>query len=380
MAGAAIEVTEERREAVSRLLGRSADRCRSVVIVGRPTETNRALTEAFARHGERSWIESPAAAPSLVKGDLALARLDVQPTLDGIEPGLWQLWRLERQGVQLLNSPLALFAAHDKLTTALLLGKAGVEQPRTAHVRAVSLPSFPPPYVVKPRFGSWGRDVYLCRDEDELRSRLERLRYRGWFRRQGALVQSLVEPTGRDLRVVVAGGRVVGAVERLAQAGEWRTNVALGAVRRRVNPPLAARVLALRAAAALGLDLAGVDIASDETGRSHVLEVNGAVDFNPTYADDVFATAAAALLARAAARSGDDVEAEHHPALVMLGDVAMSHPAAGVRHVEEDVDGLAGAHEHRVLPDQVRLDDVVAREDQEAAGAVDVERVRHRMV
>jgi glutathione synthase/RimK-type ligase-like ATP-grasp enzyme len=115
-------------------------------------------------------------------------------------------------------------------------------------------------------------------------------------------VQSLVEPTGRDLRIVVAGARVVGAVERRALPGEWRTNVALGAVRGRVIPPPAMRALALRAVAALQIDFAGVDIARDENGRSYVLEVNGAVDFNLTYADDIFASVAAALLERAADR------------------------------------------------------------------------------
>jgi RimK family alpha-L-glutamate ligase len=302
MTVADLELTIERHESVAARSRQPAARHRSLVILGKPTETNRALVAAFAEHGERVRIAPAATPPCLGPGDLALARLDVLPTLDGIEPGLWRLPRLERQGAQLLNSPLALFAAHDKLSTALLLGRAGVDQPRTAHIREVRVPSFPPPYVVKPRFGSWGRDVYSCRDEDELRARLERLGRRRWFRRHGALVQALVEPTGRDLRVVVAGGRVVGAVERRALPGEWRTNTALGALRAPVNAPPAARALALRAVVALGLDLAGVDIARDTCGRSYVLEVNGAVDFNDAYGDDVFATAAAALLERAAAR------------------------------------------------------------------------------
>src|SRR5262245_52296642 len=282
---------------------RRKDRCRSVVVLGKPTETNCALAAALAGLGERVRL-GRGAMPRLGNGDVVISRLDVLPTLDGIEPGLWELDRFEQLGVRVVNRPRALLAAHDKLLTALLLGGAGVEHPPTAHVRDGSISIVPAPCVVKPRFGSWGRDVYLCRDEGELRTRLDLLARRGWFRRHGALVQSLVEPTGRDLRVVVAGGRIVGAVERRARAGEWRTNVALGAVRRRVSAQPEARALALRAVAALGLDVAGVDIATDESGRNSVLEVNGAVDFNATYADDVFTTVAAALLEQAEG-SGD---------------------------------------------------------------------------
>ena len=152
------------------------------------------------------------------------------------------------------------------------------------------------------RFGSWGQEVYLCHDEDELRARLARLRDERWFRGQGALVQSLVAPTGRDLRVVVAAGCVVGAIERRALPGEWRSNVSLGAVRQRVEAPLPAQSLVIRAVTALGLDLAGVDIVTGPAGRMIVLEINGAVDFTAAYGDDVFAAAAGALLARAAVR------------------------------------------------------------------------------
>jgi RimK family alpha-L-glutamate ligase len=275
---------------------------RSVAVLGKPTETNCALVAALADLGHRARLVSTSPFPSFAPGDVVIARADVLPTLDGVEPELWRLSRLERQGVHVLNRPDALLAAHDKLSTALFLGRAGVAQPRTAHIRDVSVPSFPAPYVVKPRFGSWGQEVHLCRDEHELRARLESLADLHWFRRQGALVQSLVEPTGRDLRVIVAAGGVVGAIERLALPGEWRTNVSLGAVRRRVSLPVAARALALHAVAALGLDLAGVDIAGDDANGLHVLEVNGAVDFTPEYGAEVFSSAASALLTRAATR------------------------------------------------------------------------------
>jgi hypothetical protein len=60
---------------------------------------------------------------------------------------------------------------------------------------------------------------------------------------------------------------------------------------------------------------------------------------------------------------------------VVLRDVAVGHPAAWVRHVEEEVERLARPNEDCVLPDQVRLGNPVAREDEEAARSVDVERV-----
>jgi [lysine-biosynthesis-protein LysW]--L-2-aminoadipate ligase len=267
----------------------------TAVVLGRATETNHGLADAFSHLGYRASVADPATV-RLGRGDLAVARVDVLPQLDGVEAGLWRLPVLERHGAHVLNGPVALLAAHDKLLTALLLGRAGVAQPQTAHVRGVSVPAFPPPYVVKPRFGSWGRDVYRCRTATELVARLEALSERPWFRRQGALVQALVEPNDRDLRVVVAGGRVVGGVERIAAPGEWRTNVALGASRRRARIATSARVLALRAVAALRLDLAGVDLLTDGTGRQLVLEVNGAVDFTVDYADDIFASAARALV------------------------------------------------------------------------------------
>ncbi|HEV2903049.1 MAG TPA: RimK family alpha-L-glutamate ligase [Gaiellaceae bacterium] len=266
------------------------------IVAHRSTPT----TAALARSRPDVQVLAPEdSVRALSAGDLAIARLDVSDQLDGIENGLWELARLEAAGVRVLNPPRALIAAHDKLATSRVLAEAGVPHPRTVHVDAASSRvSLPPPFVVKPRFGSWGRDVTLCRDVASLRRRLAEVAERPWFAAHGALVQELVPPRGYDVRVVVAGGQPIGAVRRIAAPGEWRTNVALGAHREPFSPPAEVCELAVKAAQAIDGDLVGVDLLPCADGYV-VIELNGAVEFNEQYAqgtDDVFARALEALL------------------------------------------------------------------------------------
>src|SRR5262249_7465476 len=176
--------------------------------------------------------------------------------LAGVGDSFWELRRLEREGLPVLNGSRTLLRCHDKLRTARRLQRCGLPHPRTALLRrADAAPPFAGPYVVKPRFGSWGRDVERCEDELELRTCLRRLARRRWVRAQGALVRESLRGDSIDLRLVVAAGQVVGAIERVAADGEWRTNIALGGVRRAVDPPPAACALARSAAAAVHADL-----------------------------------------------------------------------------------------------------------------------------
>lgn len=271
------------------------------LVSGSLTPTNASLLAAFRTEGVDAVLTTPLELRELVApGDTVLGRLDVLPTLEGVEPGIWELHRLKNRGVTLFNDPAALLAAHDKLATAIRLAGSGVRHPRTAHLDGQSGPlKLEPPVVVKPRFGSWGVDVYVCADQAELTACLDSLRGRPWFERQGVLVQELVPPRGYDLRVLVASGQVVGAVERVAAQDEWRTNIALGGHRRRCDPPPEACALAVKAAAAIGCDLVGVDLLPDATGEWVVLELNGAVDFTEEYSlngDSVFADIAQMLM------------------------------------------------------------------------------------
>ena len=271
---------------------------RFAIVTHRASTTNIELASRPLT-GRTSVLLSPEdALRELMPGDIALARLDVRKTLDGVEDGLAALALLAGRGVTVLNHPSALLAAHDKLLTARALERAGLPHPRTALLLPGAVPpAFELPCVLKPRFGSWGTDVIACHDRQAFAQALLSIAGKPWFVRNGALVQELVPPLGHDLRVVVAGGEVVGAIRRVAARGEWRTNVALGATREPTQPsPVAAR-LAVEAARAIGADLVGVDLLPAGPGRFLVLELNGAVDFTSEYAprSDAFRDALFAL-------------------------------------------------------------------------------------
>jgi RimK family alpha-L-glutamate ligase len=269
---------------------------RFAVVAGKDNRTN----EQLARAGGARWscLAPEEAVRRLGPGDVALGRMDVLPGLDGVDGGLRSLGELEAAGVRVLNPASALIAAHDKLVTARLLQGAALPHPRTWCVTDPSRrPVLVGPSVVKPRFGSWGRGVVRCPDDDALVRELERVAQTPWFAAHGALVQELVPPSGYDLRVLVAGGRVVGAIRRIAAPGEWRTNIALGGHRERVEPPADACALALACAAVAGTDLVGVDLLPVGRRGWTVIELNGAVDFTAEYSrsTDVFAAVAREL-------------------------------------------------------------------------------------
>ncbi|MGZ6728624.1 MAG: ATP-grasp domain-containing protein, partial [Gaiellaceae bacterium] len=262
-------------------------------------ETNVELVAEWRQRGvDANLVSASEALTGLGRGSLAIGRLDVLPSLDGVEEGLLDLLWLERRGVSVLNPTKALLVAHDKFRTAHALEAAGLPHPQTALMREGEPSPLEPPLVLKPRFGSWGRDVFRCRDRAELERRLAQVSERPWFRRHGALLQELLPVNGYDLRLIVAAGKVVGAGKRVAARGNWRTNISLGGTLRPADPPPAAKALASAAAAAVGTNLVGVDLMPLPGGGFTILELNGAVDFDERYSQpggDVYVDAARTL-------------------------------------------------------------------------------------
>jgi RimK family alpha-L-glutamate ligase len=124
--------------------------------------------------------------------------------------------------------------------------------------------------VLKPLFGAMGNGIVRVEDRDVAHRVFRALE----LERTVYYVQRTVAPAGRrDLRVLVVAGEVAGAMERATDS--WRANVARGARPRAVALGEAERGLALAAAAAVGADVAGVDLLVCPDRSVVVLEVNG---------------------------------------------------------------------------------------------------------
>ena len=183
--------------------------------------------------------------------------------------------------------------ADDKAAAALRLAQAGVAQVRTeicaldpAQAAAVAA-EIGYPVVVKRAHGAQGRWVRRAADPAALAAALGELAAEG----PGALIvqPEVTECAGTSVRAVLTGGRLIAVTERRAAPPEWRSNIAGGAVQRRIELTGEEQDLVHGAAAALGLGHAGVDLLRTAAGP-RVLEVNTCPDFTsmqPYYRADL---------------------------------------------------------------------------------------------
>jgi [lysine-biosynthesis-protein LysW]---L-2-aminoadipate ligase len=189
---------------------------------------------------------------------------------------------LESAGATVLNSAAATALSGDKWHTSAALLASGLPTPRTAlamtpDAALKALDEIGYPAVIKPLVGSWGHLVTLVTDRAVAAAVLEHVAALPSPQSHVIYLQEQVVKADRDIRVIVVAGQALGATYRRGE--QWRTNVARGAVSEPcpLYPDLA--LLAVAAAAAVGTDIAGVDLLEDRSGRLTVLEVNDRVEF-----------------------------------------------------------------------------------------------------
>ncbi|MSR30422.1 MAG: RimK family alpha-L-glutamate ligase [Gemmataceae bacterium] len=181
----------------------------------------------------------------------------------------------ERLGIRVVNRPKALEAAIDKFLSLELLHREGLPVPPTIGCQdltsaMLAFDRLGRDVVVKPLFGSEGRGMVRIQDEQIA------WRVCHSISRTGSVIylQKFVENPGWDLRLFVLGHRVLGGMKRLAVNGDWRTNVAQGGKAEFYPPQREECGLAVRAARAVGAELAGIDLLRAQSGDWYVLEVN----------------------------------------------------------------------------------------------------------
>lgn len=193
---------------------------------------------------------------------------------------------LEKRGVRLFNSARAVELCDDKMLTYIELAGQGLNLPDTipaplcyysdAAVREDFLQGVAArlgfPLVAKKSFGSWGMDVRLIANEEQLAAVAEE------FRLYPHLYQKRVGKPGEDYRILVVGKKAIACMKRKNE-GDFRSNIEAGGKGEKACPAPVFFETAEKCAQILGLDYCGVDLL-DEGGVPYVCEVNSNALFN----------------------------------------------------------------------------------------------------
>jgi len=186
------------------------------------------------------------------------------------------LRQLEMMGVYTPNPSDAVLRARDKLRALQILASQGLDMPVTVFgdnpddTSDVLAMLGDPPHVIKLNEGSQGTGVVLAEKRSASQSVIEA--FRGLY--ANFLVQEFIgEANGSDLRCFVVGGKVVAAMQRDASPGDFRANLHRGGSAQAATLSAEERQISIRAAKALGLGIAGVDLLRSKRGPL-ILEVN----------------------------------------------------------------------------------------------------------
>jgi ribosomal protein S6--L-glutamate ligase len=192
--------------------------------------------------------------------------------------------QLEMQGIYSLSSSIAITRSRDKLRSMQLLAKAGVGIPKTVVSRNTTdiddlLEQLGgTPVIIKLARGTHGNGVVLAETKKAAKSVLQAF-YLTNDDGTNILLQEFVEESaGTDIRAFVVGSRVVASMKRQSLDDDFRSNLHKGGAGVAVKLTEEERKMAVKAAKAMGLNVAGVDMMRSSRGPL-VLEVNASPGF-----------------------------------------------------------------------------------------------------
>jgi ribosomal protein S6--L-glutamate ligase len=184
--------------------------------------------------------------------------------------------QFEALNVYCLNSSTAITQSRDKLFSLQLLLQSGIDIPTTGFANSpldtddlIKMVGGSP-LIVKLLEGTQGKGVVLAETKKAAESVINAFKSLN----ANILVQEFIkEANGKDLRLFVIDGKVVAAIQREALPGEFRANIHLGGTASVIKPTAEEKKIAIRAAKAMDLKVAGVDIIRSSKGPL-LLEVN----------------------------------------------------------------------------------------------------------
>ncbi|MBC7868616.1 30S ribosomal protein S6--L-glutamate ligase [Candidatus Saccharibacteria bacterium] len=192
--------------------------------------------------------------------------------------------QLEMQGVYSVSSSIAISRSRDKLRSMQLLAKSGVGIPKTVVSRNttdidVLLDQLGDmPVIIKLARGTHGNGVVLAETKKAAKSVLQAFYLTNDDGTNILLQEFIKESAGTDIRALVVGSRVVASMKRQSLDDDFRSNLHKGAEGTIVKLTDEEKKIAVKAAKAMGLNIAGVDLMRSDRGPL-ILEVNASPGF-----------------------------------------------------------------------------------------------------
>jgi len=189
---------------------------------------------------------------------------------------------LERLGVILINGSDSIDNVKDKLYTQQVLGESNLPVPKTLLVKHPINVEFVEnnigyPSIIKTLSGSFGAGVFLCENRNQLQQLLKMAEITKPS--YNIIIQEFIkESHGKDLRVLVVNGKVVGCMMRQSTDDDFRANITRGGegIPYQIDDDI--EWLGGESARLLNLDIAGVDLLFNKDGYS-ICEVNSSPGF-----------------------------------------------------------------------------------------------------